>query len=181
MTEQNLRKLVGRHYDRLFRAARFMCGDLSVAEDLVQDTFLVAAKSLKKFEGRSSAYTWLYGILLNKFRHWLRRKDASVASLHVGGAEGGGAAPADFLPSESPGPVQQAEGREAAEVVRSVIDELSEDHRSVVTLRFIEDMSYEEISRLLDCPLGTVKSRIHYALLKIGERLAEKGITPPDG
>jgi RNA polymerase sigma-70 factor (ECF subfamily) len=180
VTEQSLRKLVSQHYDRLFRAARFMCGDLSVAEDLVQDTFLAAAKSLKKFEGRSSTYTWLYGILLNKFRHWLRRKDAAVASLHMASAEDGGAAPEDFLAADSPGPDQLAERAEAARLVRSVVDELSEDHRSVVTLRFGEGMSYEDIARALDCPVGTVKSRIHYALLRIGEKLAEEGVTPPE-
>ena len=181
MTEQSLRKLVRQHYDRLFRAARFMCGDLSTAEDLVQDTFLAAAKSLKNFQGRSAIYTWLYGILLNKFRHWLRRKDATIASLHLTSAEDGGAAPADFLPSQSPGPDQLAEREEMAQLVRSVVDTLSEDHKGVVTLRYVEGMSYEQISQTLDCPIGTVKSRIHYALLRIGEKLAEKGVTPPDG
>jgi len=180
VTEQSLRKLVRQHYDRLFRAARFMCGDLSAAEDLVQDTFLAAAKSLKNFEGRSSVYTWLYGILLNKFRHWLRRKDATTVSLHLSGSEDGGAAPADSLASQHPGPDQLAEREEMAHLVRDVIDTLSEGHRSVVTLRYIEGLSYEEISRALDCPIGTVKSRIHYALLRIGEKLAEEGVTPPD-
>lgn len=180
VTEQSLRKLVRQHYDRLFRAARFMCGDLSVAEDLVQDTFLAAARSLKNFEGRSSTYTWLYGILLNKFRHWLRRKDATVASLHLTGTEDGGVAPEDFLPSDSPDPGQLAERSEAAQIVRSIVDELSEDHRNVVTLRFVEGMPYEDIARALDCPIGTVKSRIHYALMKIGQRLTEEGVDLPD-
>jgi RNA polymerase sigma-70 factor (ECF subfamily) len=179
VTEQSLRKLVRQHYDRLFRAARFMCGDVTAAEDLVQDTFLAAAASLKNFEGRSSTYTWLYGILLNKFRHWLRRKDAAVASLHLPGAEDGGAAPEEFLPSRDPGPEQLAERQELTRIVRDVVDGLSADHRSVVTLRFVEGMSYEEIAAALDCPIGTVKSRIHYALLRIAEKLAEEGVTPP--
>ena len=181
MTEQNLRKLVRQHYDRLFRAARFMCGDLSAAEDLVQDTFLAAAKSLKNFEGRSSPYTWLYGILLNKFRHWLRRKNARFASLHLGSAEDGGAAPEEFLQSDYLGPEQVAEREESALLVRNVLDDLSDDHKSVVTLRYVEGMSYEQIAQALDCPVGTVKSRIHYALLRIGEKLAEQGVGPPDG
>jgi len=180
VTEQSLRRLVRLHYDRLFRAARFMCGNVSVAEDLVQDTFLAAAKSLKTFEGRSSPYTWLYGILLNKFRQWLRRKDSAAAPLHMGHPDGEGAAPEDFLPSSLPGPEELAERSEAARMVRAVLDELSEDHRSVVTLRFIEGLSYEEIAEAIDCPIGTVKSRIHYALRKIGERLTEEGLSAPE-
>ena len=178
MTEKNLRKLARLHYDRLFRAARFMCGDLSTAEDLVQDTFLAAATSLKNFEGRSSTYTWLYGILLNKFRHWLRRKESSVASLHLGGGDEEGGAPEEFLQTDFPGPEQAAERRELVQLVRGVVHDLSDSHKSVVTLRYVEGMSYEEIARALDCPVGTVKSRIHYALLKIGEKLTEQGIAP---
>jgi len=90
------------------------------------------------------------------------------------------AAPEDFLPSSLPGPEELAERSEAARMVRAVLDELSEDHRSVVTLRFIEGLSYEEIAEAIDCPIGTVKSRIHYALRKIGERLTEEGLSAPE-
>lgn len=170
VTERDLHTFVRQHYDRLFRAARFMSGDLSVAEDLVQETFLAAAESLERFQGRSSAYTWLYGILLNKFRRWLRRRGSAALSLqHPIGRDDGRAE--DLLESHSPSPGQTAERHEDIERVRAVMQELSADHRSVITLRFMEGLSYEEVARTLDCPVGTVKSRIHYALLKMGKQL----------
>jgi RNA polymerase sigma-70 factor (ECF subfamily) len=175
--DENLRKLVDEHYDRLFRAARFMCGDLSVAEDLAQETFLAAAESLKTFEGRSSTYTWLYGILLNKFRRWLRRRGVRALSLQAIGSDDEGEHSRDYLQADQPGPGELAERREAAGLVRTAIQGLEADHRSVVMLRYVEEMSYSEIAEVLDCPIGTVKSRLHYALRKIGRRLGRAGPT----
>lgn len=170
-------ELVDQHYDRLFRAARFMCSDLAAAEDLVQETFLAAAESLKKFEGRSSTYTWLYGILLNKFRRWLRRKERKVVSLQSVSTGRDDQHADEVFETDYPGPGEWAERREVAAEVRRAVQGLEADHRSVITLRYVEGMSYGEIAEALDCPIGTVKSRIHYALQKIGRRLA--GSAPP--
>jgi RNA polymerase sigma-70 factor (ECF subfamily) len=171
LSEQDFRQFVEDHYDRLFRAARFMCGDPEAAEDLVQDTFLAAGRSLERFEGRSAPYTWLYGILLNKFRRWLRRKRRRAVSLESLSDERGGPRPGGLIQAESPGPHEAAVRDETARQVRRAIGELSADHRAVIVLRFIEDMPYSEIARALDCPVGTVKSRVHYALRKMGRRL----------
>jgi RNA polymerase sigma-70 factor (ECF subfamily) len=173
VNEKIFRKLVDEHYDRIFRAARFMCGDAAAAEDLVQETFLAAAESLKTFEGRSSTYTWLYGILLNKFRRWLRRKQATAISLQTMAGDEDHRGSEEILEADYPGPPETAERTEAIEQVRSAIGALTADHRSVITLRYIEGMSYEEIAHVLDCPIGTVKSRIHYALQKMANRLGE--------
>ncbi|MGD2174612.1 MAG: RNA polymerase sigma factor [Candidatus Brocadiaceae bacterium] len=171
MTEKEFHRLVEAHYDRLFRAARFMCGSDQGAEDLVQETFLAAADARDRFEGRSSDYTWLYGILLNKFRRWLRRKSSSFISLQrLGPADRDGATQFE---ADVPGPVDRALREERIQQVRNAIDELSADHRAVITLRYLEGLSYEEIARTVDCPLGTVKSRIHYALQKIGDYLRD--------
>ena len=178
MAELDFQGLVEEHYDRLFRAARFMCGDPQAAEDLVQETFLAAGETLGKFEGRSSAYTWLYGILLNKWRRWLRGRNRRTFSLQAMAWDDAADKAADMVESALPGPAATAEDREAAEQVRRAIEELPEDHRAVVVLRFVEDLSYEEISRIMDCPLGTVKSRIHYALKKIGKDLTRVGLGP---
>lgn len=175
MSRQDLCKLVEEHYDRIFRAARFMCADLAAAEDLVQETFLAAAQSLGRFEGRSSTYTWLYGILLNKFRRWLRHKGRSALSLQRMGEGDTGRGADEVLETDYPGPEQNAERREAAELVRGAIENLTVEHRSVITLRYIEDMSYDEIAEALNCPVGTVKSRIHYALQRIAKSLPGTG------
>jgi RNA polymerase sigma-70 factor (ECF subfamily) len=173
--EKSLEELAHTHYDRLFRAALFMCGDADVAEDLVQDTFLAAAGALDSFEGRSSYYTWLYGILLNKFRGWLRRKGGplSLQELAANSAEEGGNA-AELVRDERPDAPQKMMRRERAEMVREAIDELPAHHRSVVVLRYLEGLSYQEIADALDCSLGTVKSRLHYALRKVGGKLKRR-------
>ena len=173
VTADELDNLVEQHYDRLFRAARFMCGSLQVAEDLVQATFLAAVEARSRFRGRSSDYTWLYGILLNKFRRWLRRRKRSFLSFqHLARAHEDRSG-AETLEADQPGPVQELVQRESAGQVRRALDELPADHRAVLTLRYVEDLSYQEIAEVIGCPLGTVKSRIHYALQKIAEELSD--------
>jgi len=171
--EEEFRSLVEENYDRLFRAARFMCDDDQAAEDLLQETFLAAADARARFEGRSSDYTWLYGILLNKFRRWLRRRKRSFLSLQLLGGKDEDSTGTPPVETDRPGPLQQLLRREDIEQVREAIDDLSADHRAVVTLRYVEGMSYEEIAEAVECPLGTVKSRIHYALEHIAEYLEE--------
>jgi len=168
--DRTLEKLALRHYDRLFGAALFMCGRPEAAEDLVQETFLAAAKSLDSFEGRSAEYTWLYGILLNKFRGWLRHKGSPV-SLQQMAERMDVPNSAEVLVSATPGAPEQLERREAAQIVRESLDELPVHHRSVLVLRYLDGLSYQEIAESLDCSLGTVKSRIHYALQSIARKL----------
>lgn len=178
MSKSQLRELVDEHYDRLFRAARFMCGDLGAAEDLVQETFAAAATAIHRFKGKSSPYTWLYGIMLNKFRRWLRNKSRKPMSLQATGRDEDGRPTEQLLPDDAPLPDETARKREAAALVRAAIAQLSADHRTAVELRFVEDMPYEEIAEVLGCPVGTAKSRVHYALRKIGAQL---GADSPDG
>jgi RNA polymerase sigma-70 factor (ECF subfamily) len=155
-----------------------MCGSGEAAEDLAQETFLAAAESLESFQRRSSAYTWLYGILLNKFRRWMRRKSRRPVSLQGMVGSAADARAEELFAADVPGPGEVAESREMVGLVLDVVEELPADHRAVITLRFIEEMSYRDISEILNCPMGTVKSRIHYALEKIGEQLEAVGMEP---
>jgi len=171
----DLSTLVDEHYDRLFRAALFLTSSTTVAEDLVQDTFLVAVKSLKNFQGRSAIYTWLYGILYNKYRQWLRRRDKHVISLDApgGDADDRGGARGDALAADVPQPLDVIQDEETAAQVRRAIDTLSPDHRIVVTMRFVDGLAYKEISRIVGSPVGTIKSRMHYALAALADILGE--------
>jgi len=178
VADLDFQALVEEHYDRLFRAAQFICGDLEVTEDLVQETFLAAGESLGRFEGRSSAYTWLYGILLNKWRRHLRHRGRRAFSLQAIVQDDEHRDGAELIPSEEPGPADSAQQQELAAQVRQAVEELPDDHRAVVMLRFVEDLPYQEIAQILDCPLGTVKSRIHYALKRIGTDLEQMGLEP---
>jgi RNA polymerase sigma-70 factor (ECF subfamily) len=168
-----LDELVDQYYDRLFRSALFLCGDRKVAEDLVQETFLAAGESIDRFEERSSPYTWLYGIFRNKFRSWLRKKDRAVSLQHLGQA-GNGDGSEFTLEDEERGPEEELARQEEGELVQEVVDELPDHHRRVLVLRYVEEYSYQEIADALDCSIGTVKSRIHYALKKVGRKLRKQ-------
>lgn len=168
-----IEKLAREHYDRIFRAALFMCGKRDAAEDLVQETFLAATKSLPSFLGRSSTYTWLYGIMLNKFKAWLRTKRSPV-SLDGMAEASDSANVAELLPADEPEAHEQLIRRETAQIVREALDTLSHHHKSVLALRYLESMSYAEIAAALECSVGTVKSRIHYGLRNIAGTLEKR-------
>jgi len=162
----------------IFRAAVFLCGDELAAEDLVQDTFLAATESLKRFEERSSLYTWLYGILLNKFRGWLRRQTIPNISLESIWHEDDSTTGEEVFSTQEPGPLEVLEAKEDQDLVRQELRKLPEHHRSVLMLRFVEGMSYDQIANTLGCSIGTVKSRIHYGLKRMGHRLTEETPNP---
>lgn len=171
--KKELRELAEQYYDRLFRSALVMCGNKDVAEELVQDTFLAAAEGLDRFEGRSSHYTWLYGILLNKFRGWLRKKDRPPMSLERQAEKLSASGISELVEDEGRDASEKLIRKETAGQVRDALDELPPHHRSVLVLRYVEGMAYQDIADTLGVSLGTVKSRIHYALQKVGDKLRE--------
>jgi RNA polymerase sigma-70 factor (ECF subfamily) len=143
------------------------------ALDVVQDTFTKAYQSLDRFKGESSFYTWLYRITLNQcIDH--QRRTARMPSAPLESAE---------TPEESPtinaarddaerdDPLQRVHESEVGQRIRQAISELTPEHRAVILLREVEGLSYEEISRALECPKGTVMSRLHYARRQLQARL----------
>lgn len=177
-TKKAVANLAREHYDRLSRSAVFLCGNRDAAEDLVQETFLAAVTALPSFQRRSSSYTWLYGIMLNKFRAWLREKNGMVLLPDVS-EDSEASNPADLLEADELGAYEKLVRGETAQIVREALNELPAHHRAVLALRYLENMSYEEIAKVLDCSLGTVKSRIHYALRRIAAKLKRlQGLAP---
>lgn len=172
VTDSDLENLIREYYDRLHRVALYLCSDSGAARDLVQETFTTAIAAYDRFEGRSSRYTWLYGIFKNKFKEWLRdkKKNKNISLQHQANqfelSHVGELVVSDI--PESSGIFQQ---EERAIAVRKAIDELPPHHKNVVILRYMAEMSYEEISEVEDCSVGTVKSRMHYALKKVGHKL----------
>jgi len=157
--------LVERHAAPLIRFLRFtLRWRPDDAEDVAQETLLEAYRGLKRFEGRSSFRTWLYGIARNVCRH--RRSTCDFADA--------------FQPDESvllnlpethPTPLDELERSELQARVRRGIDELRPGLRAVIFLRDIEELSYQEIAEILELPIGTVRSRIHNARLHLARRL----------
>lgn len=163
--------LVERYQHRVFGFCARMLGDRAEAEDVAQDVFLTLYRNAGDFRGESSFTTWLFRIArnqtLNRIKYLERRgrsarrnMDDSDEDRHSLWVTEDSARPDEVL----------AEGQ-TAQMVREAISELQEEHRAVVVLRDIEDLSYEEISDITGLPLGTVKSRIHRARTALARRL----------
>ncbi len=154
----DIQETTDRYFARIHRAALVLTGDPWAADDLAQETFLVLAGQGERFRGLSSPYTWLYGILLNLERRERRRRAIHKRKLQV---------IFDGRPNTEPAAVPAAAPVEAAEWKRSLwarVAGLSDGQRQTLVLRFSEGLRYEEIAEVLDCPLGTVKSRIFHGL-----------------
>ncbi len=148
-------RLAKQHVARLWRCAMALGKDSHWAEDLVQETLVEAWRSLARFDGRCRFSTWLYGILRHRF--WKGQRRRSAVTLSAPDALG-------LERSSGCSPDRSAEASEDAQQVRRAVASLPEEHRLVVELRFFGGATLDEIAAVLGCPLGTVKSRLHYAL-----------------
>jgi RNA polymerase sigma-70 factor, ECF subfamily len=145
-------QLARQHAVPLWRCAMALGKDRHWAEDLAQETLVEAWRSLARFDGRCRFSTWLYGILRHRFLKGRRRRSPVLQATSDTSSREHSAA---FSPDRS------AEASEDAQRVRQAVACLPEEHRLVVELRFFAGASLDEIAAALDCPLGTVKSRLH--------------------
>jgi len=165
--ELDLDQLIEDYYTRIHRAAIVLTGNAWDADDLAQETFLVMSNNLTRFQGRSSIYTYLYGILLNLDRRERRRMGTRRRKLRVLGEEAEQGRERGYAPTGSP-----LEMDEWKQSLWSLVARLPDGQRHAIVLRFSESMRYEQISEAMSCPLGTVKSRIFHGLLSL-RRMAE--------
>ena len=167
------RSLVERYQHKVTALATGMLRNRDDALDVVQDTFTKAYQSLDRFKGESSFYTWLYRITLNQcIDH--QRRSARLPSAPLEAPETPEEAPninAARDDAERDDPLQRVHEAEVGQRIRQAIAELTPEHRAVILLREVEGLSYEEISRALECPKGTVMSRLHYARRQLQARL----------
>lgn len=168
--EGAFRELMERYNRRAYGVALGIVGDPDEAQDVVQDAFIKAYRKLGNFRFGSNFYTWFYRLLVNlaidRWRKAARTPTVSFDETRAGGGSGdpeGQASPRT--------PEELAGNRQLAEGLSRAIADLPEYHRSVILLREVEGMAYEEIARVLDCSVGTVMSRLHYARAKLRERL----------
>jgi RNA polymerase sigma-70 factor (ECF subfamily) len=165
-------QLVTRYQDRLYNTLVHVVGSRETAYDAVQDAFVQAYVKLDTFHRASAFYTWLYRIAFNMAVSRRRREKPTVSVEHA--REVLGHEPVD----RGGAPGARMEQNERACQVRAGLAKLSEEHRSILVLREIDDCSYEQIAEILDLPIGTIRSRLHRARLQLREEL--KGILQED-
>ena len=163
--------LVGKYQRKLARLLSRFIRDAAEVEDVTQEAFIKAYRALPTFRGDSAFYTWLYRIGINTAKNYLvamgRRAPTTteIDSEEAEGFEGG-----DQLRDLNT-PENELATRQIADTVNQTLSELPEELRTAITLREIEGMSYEDIANIMNCPIGTVRSRIFRAREAIAEKL----------
>jgi RNA polymerase sigma-70 factor (ECF subfamily) len=156
-------ELVQRYQERIYATVYHMTSNHEDANDLAQESFIKAFQALKSFKGGSSFYTRLYRIAVNKTINFLKqRKNRIHLSLND----------LDFNAEHDPDlvafisdktPRREANLNELQEILNTALMKLSEPHRLVVVLHDVQGLSHEEIAKVMDCNIGTVRSRLFYA------------------
>jgi RNA polymerase sigma-70 factor (ECF subfamily) len=163
--------LVAKYQRKLGRLLSRMVRDPAEVEDVTQEAFIKAYRALPSFRGDSAFYTWLYRIGINTAKNYLvalGRRAPTTTEFDNEDAE-------NFEEAEalrdSSTPESEMHGKQIAETVNRAMEALPEDLRTAITLREIEGLSYEEIATLMNCPIGTVRSRIFRAREAIAAEL----------
>ena len=165
--------LVRRYQERIYATVYHMTSNHEDANDLAQEAFIKAFQALKSFKGGSSFYTWVYRIAVNKTINFLKqRKNKTQMSLDD----------MDFNAEHDPDlvalisektPRREINLAELQEKLNEAMQKLSEPHRLVVTLHDVQGLSHEEIAEIMDCNIGTVRSRLFYARQQLQAYLSD--------
>lgn len=167
-------ELVRRYKDRVYNVVYRFLGNHEDAQDVAQEVFVRAYKSLNQFEGRAKVYTWLYSIAANLSRNRLRdtNRKGRNRGTSFEAREEAGRVTADGNAS----PRDQVQAAELEEVLQACLDELPDHYRITFVLRTFEDLSYDEIADAMGVTLGTVKSRLNQARRMLRDRLRSAGV-----
>jgi RNA polymerase sigma-70 factor (ECF subfamily) len=167
--------LVVKYRRRIERLIGRMVRDVDLVPDIAQESFIRAYRALPNFRGESAFYTWLYRIAVNTAKKQLMelKRDPLVfeAARFDDGEDGHETSRAENELSDGETPESVLATKEIAVTVNAAIESLSDDLRQAITLREIEGLSYEEIAAVMNCPIGTVRSRIFRARDTIAQRL----------
>lgn len=171
--ERAFRELLELYRDRVFNVTFRMLGDRAEAEDIAQEVFIAVFKTIDTFREESKLSTWLYRVAVNhsknRIKYLSRRNDRGRAELDENTADsdegsiGGAARPAR--------PDRALHGAQLEQVLQAAISSLEEEHRVLVVLRDVEELSIEEICEITGLPDGTVKSRLHRARAALRKKL----------
>ncbi len=165
--------LVRRYQERIYATIYHMTANHEDANDLAQETFIKAFQAIKSFKGGSSFYTWLYRIAINKTINFLKqRKNRTHMSLNDMDLNAEHDPDLVALVSEKT-PRREVNLAELQEKLNAGMQELSEAHRLVVTLHDVQGLPHEEIAKIMNCNVGTVRSRLFYARQQLQAYLSD--------
>ena len=170
--ERAFRTLVDEHRGRLQSFIERNIGRSSDAEDLTQQAFAEAARSIVTFRGESALSTWLYGIAMNLVRNYLSRAPHRRYAFEDDNA-------LESIASEGANPEEQAERRELLAKLSHELETLPAEMRQVLMLVAVEEMSYEQAAVMLSIPIGTVRSRASRARTALRRRFGQEGVAQP--
>ncbi len=168
-----MQQLIERYQRRVLSVVIGMVKDQEDARDVVQETFVRVFRNIGGFKGDSSFYTWVYRIAVNlSIDHRRRVSKRPLVEFDE-----------TLPPREEPigaasrtlaqDPFREVRSRELGRKIFAAIEDLTPDHRAVILLREVDGLSYEEISQVMECSMGTVMSRLHYARKKLQARLSD--------
>lgn len=160
--ERRIQRLIGR-----------MVRDVDLVEDIAQETFIRAYRALAQFRGEAQFYTWLYRIAVNTAKKALMelKRNPTVSENSFKSDDDDETSPLENELTSSETPESLLAGKEIAQMVNTAMEALPEELRQAITLREIEGLSYEEIAEAMNCPIGTVRSRIFRAREAISARI----------
>ena len=155
--EKGFKLLMLKYQERLYWQIRRLVLEHEDANDVIQNTFIKVFRSIQKFKGDSQLYTWLYRIAINSTKNHLIAKSRRPPDVDIDVSE-----VTSFLQS-STGPEGEFEGERLGQIVQTAISKLPQELKVAMIMREYEGMSYEDISSIMECPIGTVRSRIFRA------------------
>lgn len=173
--------LVQRYQDRVYTLCLRWMGEPEVAAEVAQDVFVALYRSLDRFRGESRLSTWIFRVTVNhcKNRRLYQKRRHSEAHEPLEGVGHEDDGPIRQLPDPGPGTDAGLRRSEAGRLLQEALGRLDESHRTILVLRDVEDLPYEEIADILELPRGTVKSRLHRARAELA-RILSRVIGPDD-
>lgn len=162
--------LVLKYQHRIASLVTRFVHDSSEVQDVTQEAFIKAYRAMGNFRGDSAFYTWMYSIAINTAKNYLASKARRATDKAVDSAEAEQYESASAL-RDIADPQSELLAAEIGEIVNNTIEKLPEDLKLAITLRELKGMSYEEIAEVMECPIGTVRSRIFRAREAIDQKL----------